>query len=33
MESARTIGGETPRADIAPGFRPKVTGEEGDGGG
>jgi NADH-quinone oxidoreductase subunit E len=33
MESARTIGGESPRADTAPGFRPKVTGEEGDGGG
>jgi NADH-quinone oxidoreductase subunit E len=32
MESARTIGGETPRADTAPGFRPKVTGEEGEGG-
>ena len=33
MESARTIGGETPRADTAPGFRPKVPGAEGDGGG
>ena len=33
MESARTIGGETPRADTAPGFRPKVTGVEGDGAG
>jgi NADH-quinone oxidoreductase subunit E len=33
MESARTIGGETPRADTAPGFRPTVPGAEGDGGG
>ncbi|MDQ3940677.1 MAG: NAD(P)H-dependent oxidoreductase subunit E [Actinomycetota bacterium] len=24
MEEARTIGGETPRADTAPGFRPKL---------
>jgi NADH-quinone oxidoreductase subunit E len=29
MESARTIGGETPRADTAPGFRPKVPGAKG----
>jgi NADH-quinone oxidoreductase subunit E len=27
--SARTIGGETPRPDTAPGWRPKVAGEEG----
>jgi NADH:ubiquinone oxidoreductase subunit E len=27
-QSARTIGGESPRADTAPGFRPKVAGEE-----
>lgn len=26
-ESARTIGGETPRPDTAPGWRPKVEGE------
>ena len=25
---ARTIGGESPRPDTAPGYRPKVTGEE-----
>lgn len=31
--SARTIGGEVPRPDTAPGFRPRVTGapEDGDG--
>jgi NADH-quinone oxidoreductase subunit E len=38
MESMRTIGGESPRVDTAPGFRPKVEGhnrddEEGDDGG
>jgi NADH-quinone oxidoreductase subunit E len=27
VEDARTIGGESPRADTAPGFRPKVEGE------
>ena len=27
MESLRTIGGETPREDTAPGFRPPVKGE------
>ena len=27
MEDMRTIGGETPRADTAPGFRPKVEGQ------
>lgn len=26
----RTIGGEAPRPDTAPGFRPKVTGKDGD---
>jgi NADH-quinone oxidoreductase subunit E len=26
-QTARTIGGESPRADTAPGFRPKVRGE------
>ena len=31
-QSARTIGGESPRADTAPGFRPKVTGELGGAG-
>ena len=31
-QSARTIGGESPRADTAPGFRPKVTGEVGGAG-
>jgi NADH-quinone oxidoreductase subunit E len=30
-QNARTIGGESPPADIGPGFRPKVRGEEGDG--
>jgi hypothetical protein len=30
-QTARTIGGESPRADTAPGFRPKVRGEHGDG--
>ena len=28
-QTARTIGGESPRADTAPGWRPKVEGEEG----
>ena len=28
MESMRTIGGETPRSDIAPGFRPAEKGDE-----
>jgi NADH-quinone oxidoreductase subunit E len=28
--SARTIGGEVPRPDTAPGFRPPVTGDGGD---
>jgi NADH-quinone oxidoreductase subunit E len=32
-ERARTIGGESPRADTAPGFRPKALGEDGDAGG
>jgi NADH:ubiquinone oxidoreductase subunit E len=27
-QTARTIGGESPRADTAPGWRPKVRGEE-----
>ena len=27
VEDARTIGGESPRADTAPGFRPKVEGD------
>jgi NADH-quinone oxidoreductase subunit E len=31
--SARTIGGEVPRPDTAPGFRPPVTGAGGDGSG
>jgi NADH-quinone oxidoreductase subunit E len=31
VEEARTIGGESPRADTAPGFRPKVKGEGQDG--
>lgn len=31
-QSARTIGGESPRADTAPGFRPKVRGEDGEDG-
>jgi NADH-quinone oxidoreductase subunit E len=31
-QSARTIGGESPRADTAPGFRPKVRGEGGEDG-
>ena len=30
MESLRTIGGETPRVDTAPGFRPKVEGHKRD---
>jgi NADH-quinone oxidoreductase subunit E len=30
-QTARTIGGESPPADIGPGFRPKVHGEDGDG--
>jgi NADH-quinone oxidoreductase subunit E len=30
VESARTIGGESPRADTAPGFRPKVEGQSQD---
>jgi NADH-quinone oxidoreductase subunit E len=30
VEDARTIGGESPRADTAPGFRPKVEGETKD---
>ena len=30
VEDARTIGGESPRADTAPGFRPKVEGESQD---
>jgi hypothetical protein len=30
VEDARTIGGESPRADTAPGFRPKVEGETQD---
>ena len=30
VESMRTIGGETPRADTAPGFRPKVEGHQRD---
>jgi NADH-quinone oxidoreductase subunit E len=29
MGEMRTVGGESPRADTAPGFRPKVHGEEG----
>jgi NADH:ubiquinone oxidoreductase subunit E len=29
-QSARTVGGESPPADIGPGFRPKVRGEDGD---
>jgi NADH-quinone oxidoreductase subunit E len=29
MGEMRTVGGESPRADTAPGFRPKVPGEEG----
>ena len=32
-QTARTIGGETPRADTAPGFRPRVPGDTGDGDG
>lgn len=28
-QSARTIGGESPRADTAPGFRPSALGEQG----
>jgi NADH-quinone oxidoreductase subunit E len=32
-QTARTIGGESPRADTALGFRPRVTGETGDGDG
>ncbi|MGH2820697.1 MAG: NAD(P)H-dependent oxidoreductase subunit E [Actinomycetota bacterium] len=32
-QTARTIGGESPRADTAPGFRPKVTGEGAGGSG
>jgi NADH-quinone oxidoreductase subunit E len=31
VEEARTIGGESPRADTAPGSRPKVEGEGQDG--
>ena len=31
VERARTIGGETPRADTAPGFRPTLDQSEGDG--
>lgn len=31
--TARTIGGEVPRPDTAPGFRPPVTGPGGDGAG
>jgi NADH-quinone oxidoreductase subunit E len=31
-QTARTIGGESPRPDTAPGFRPKVRGEDGSGG-
>jgi NADH-quinone oxidoreductase subunit E len=30
VEEARTIGGESPRADTAPGFRPKVEGQSAD---
>ena len=30
MESMRTIGGESPRVDTAPGFRPKVEGHKRD---
>src|SRR5688500_14254066 len=30
MESLRTIGGESPRVDTAPGFRPKVEGHQRD---
>jgi NADH-quinone oxidoreductase subunit E len=30
VEDARTIGGESPRADTAPGFRPKVEGQAQD---
>ena len=30
VEDLRTIGGETPRADTAPGFRPKVEGHKRD---
>lgn len=30
MESLRTVGGETPRVDTAPGFRPKVEGHKRD---
>ena len=30
MESLRTIGGESPRVDTAPGFRPKVEGHKRD---
>jgi hypothetical protein len=29
-QDQRTIGGESPRADTAPGFRPKAPGEHGD---
>jgi NADH-quinone oxidoreductase subunit E len=32
-QTARTIGGESPRADTAPGFRPRVPGDTGDGDG
>lgn len=31
--SARTVGGESPAPDMAPGFRPKETGTNGSGGG
>ncbi len=31
VEDARTIGGESPRADTAPGFRPRVEGQSTDG--
>jgi NADH-quinone oxidoreductase subunit E len=31
-QTARTIGGESPRADVGPGFRPKVRGEDGSDG-
>lgn len=31
--TARTIGGESPRADTAPGFRPRARGEGGNGSG
>jgi hypothetical protein len=31
-QTARTIGGESPPADVGPGFRPKVRGENGSDG-